>query len=110
MTSICSAGRSASAARNRRLPEIPSFSELGYRDMDIALWYGMVAPAGTPKAVIDRLNGELGKILGLPDIRNGFAAQGAEPAGGTPAQFDSFMRQEFVRWGAVVKRAGIRAE
>jgi tripartite-type tricarboxylate transporter receptor subunit TctC len=100
----------ASATRNRRLPDIPTFAELGYGDMDIALWYGMVAPAGTPKTIVDRLNGELGKILSLADIRAGFAAQGAEPAGGTSAQFAAFMRQEFLRWATVVKRAGIRAE
>jgi tripartite-type tricarboxylate transporter receptor subunit TctC len=100
----------ASAIRNRRLPDIPTFAELGYADMHIALWYGVLAPAGTPKTVVDRLNGELGKILALADIRTDFAAQGAEPVGGTPAQFAEFMRQESTRWGEVVKRAGIRAE
>jgi tripartite-type tricarboxylate transporter receptor subunit TctC len=100
----------ASITRNRRLPDIPTFAELGYPDMDIALWFGVVAPAGTPQPIIARLNGELNKILAMPDIRASFAAQGADPMGGTPAQFDAFMRQESARWGAVVRQAGVKAE
>src|SRR6266852_3804590 len=68
----------ASPERHRLLPDIPSFAELGLPKMDIALWYGIAAPAGTPAPIVQRLNAELVKILGLPDIRKSLADQGAD--------------------------------
>ncbi len=100
----------ASPQRHRLLPDVPSFAELGYPRMDIALWYGIVAPAATPQPIVQRLNAELVKILDLPDIRKNFADQGADIAGGTTAWFDTFMREESARWGAVVRQAGIKPE
>jgi len=103
---LAAAGRE----RHRLLPDVPSFAELGYDRMDIALWYGIVAPAATPPAVVQRLNGEFVKILHMPDIRKSLTDQGADVAGGTPADFDAFMRAERIQWGAVVKEAGIKPE
>jgi tripartite-type tricarboxylate transporter receptor subunit TctC len=100
----------ASPERHRLLPDVPSFAELGYPQMDIALWYGIVAPAGMPQPIVQRLNSELAKILDMPDIRKGLAEQGADIKGGTPAWFDGFMREESARWGAVIKEAGIKPE
>ncbi|HSV24783.1 MAG TPA: tripartite tricarboxylate transporter substrate binding protein [Xanthobacteraceae bacterium] len=100
----------ASRQRHRLLPQVPSFAELGYDRMDISLWYGVVAPAGTPQAIVQRLNAELAKILEMADVRKSFADQGADVEGGTPAAFDAFMREESARWGAVVKQAGIQPE
>lgn len=100
----------ASRRRHRLLPEIPSFAELGYDRMDISLWYGIVAPAATPAAIVQRLNAELGKVLDMADVRTSFADQGADIEGGTPASFDAFMREESARWGTVVKQAGIKPE
>jgi tripartite-type tricarboxylate transporter receptor subunit TctC len=100
----------ASRQRHRLLPEIPSFAELGYDRMDISLWYGVVAPAATPQAIVQRLNAELVKILDMADVRKSFLDQGADIAGGTPAEFDAFMREESARWGAVIKQAGIKPE
>ncbi len=100
----------ASRQRHRLLPEVPSFAELGYDRMDISLWYGIVAPAATPQAIVQRLNAELGRILDIADVRKSFADQGADIAGGTPAEFDAFMREESARWGAVIKQAGIKPE
>jgi tripartite-type tricarboxylate transporter receptor subunit TctC len=100
----------ASRQRHRLLPEIPSFAELGYERMDISLWYGVVAPAGTPQPIVQRLNAELVKILDMADVRKSLADQGADIAAGTPAAFDAFMREEQARWGVVVKQAGIRPE
>jgi tripartite-type tricarboxylate transporter receptor subunit TctC len=100
----------ASAQRHSLLPEIATFAELGYPRMDISLWYGIAASGGTPPAIVQRLNSELVKILELPDIRKSFADQGADPQGGTPADFAAFMRDEQARWGAVVKQAGIKPE
>jgi tripartite-type tricarboxylate transporter receptor subunit TctC len=78
--------------------------------MDISLWYGIVAPAATPTAVVQRLNGELVKILEGAEIRKSFMDQGADIAGGTPADFAAFMSEERRRWGVVVKEAGIKRE
>src|SRR5713101_6261234 len=100
----------ASPQRHRLLPEIPSFAELGYERMDISLWYGVVAPAGTPQPIVQRLTAEFVKILDMTDVRKSLADQGADIAGGTPAAFDAFMREETARWGAVIKQAGIRPE
>jgi tripartite-type tricarboxylate transporter receptor subunit TctC len=100
----------ASPERHRLLPDVPTFGELGFGGMDIALWYGVAAPAGTPPEIVRRLNAELAAILALPEIRESFAKQGAEPGGGTPQAFDAFMRQESARWRNVVRQAGIKVE
>ncbi len=100
----------ASPQRHRLLPDVPSFAELGYPGMDIALWYGVTAPGGTPAPIVQRLNAELIKILSTPDIRKSLTEQGADVQGGTPEEFVAFMRNESARWGTVVKRAGIKPE
>jgi tripartite-type tricarboxylate transporter receptor subunit TctC len=100
----------ASRQRHRLLPDVPTFAELGYGRMDISLWYGVVAPAATPQAIVRRLNAELVNILDMSDVRKSFAEQGADIEGGTSAAFDAFMREEQARWGAVVKQAGIKPE
>ena len=73
----------ASPQRHRLLPDVPSFAELGYPGMDIALWYGVVAPGGTPAPIVQRLNAELAKIVDMPDIRKSLTEQGADVQGGT---------------------------
>jgi tripartite-type tricarboxylate transporter receptor subunit TctC len=78
--------------------------------MDIALWYGIAAPGNTPRPVVQRLNGELVKILDMPDIRKTLTEQGAELKSGTPEDFAAFMRDEQARWGPVVQQAGIKPE
>jgi tripartite-type tricarboxylate transporter receptor subunit TctC len=100
----------ASPQRHRLLPDVPSFAELGYPGMDIALWYGVAAPGGTPAPIVQRLNAELIKILSTPDIRKSLTEQGADVQGGTPEEFVAFMRNESARWGTVVKRAGVKLE
>jgi tripartite-type tricarboxylate transporter receptor subunit TctC len=100
----------ASPERHHLLPAAATFAELGFPAMDIALWYGIVAPAQTPAPVVQRLNAELVKILDMPDIRQGLIDQGAEPQGGSPEDFARFMQAEQARWGPVVKQAGIKPE
>ena len=78
--------------------------------MDIALWYGVVAPGGTPAPVVQRLNTALAKILEMPDVRKSLTDQGADVQSGTPEDFDAFMRDESARWSTVVKQAGIKPE
>jgi tripartite-type tricarboxylate transporter receptor subunit TctC len=100
----------ASRERHRLLPDVPTFAELGYDHMEISLWYGIVTPATTPKAVVQRLNGELVKILAMADIRKNLTEQGADIGGGTPADFAAFMNEERSRWGVVVREAGLKPE
>lgn len=100
----------ASAQRNKLLPEIPTFAELGYKGMEVALWYGLVAPAGTPEPIVERLNAELQKVLALAEVKEAFAKQSVDAAPGSPAEFRDFMRSESERWGKVVKAAGIQPE
>src|SRR3954468_9084978 len=100
----------ASPERHRLLPDVPSFAELGFPKMDIALWYGIAAPGGTPAPIVQRLNAELVKILDMPDIRRILADQGADIKAGTPDDFGAFMRNESARWSEVVKQAGIKPE
>jgi tripartite-type tricarboxylate transporter receptor subunit TctC len=100
----------ASPQRHRLLPDVPSFAELGYPAMDIALWYGVVAPAGTPAPILQRLNAELAKIVEMPDVRKNLSEQGADLQGGSAEDFGAFMRNESARWSAVVKQAGINPE
>ena len=100
----------ASRERHRLLPDVPTFAEVGIDGMDISLWHGIVAPAATPTAMVQRLNGELVKILNMADIRKRLIDQGADVGGGTPADFAAFMKEERNRWSVVVKEAGIKPE
>jgi tripartite-type tricarboxylate transporter receptor subunit TctC len=100
----------ASAERNRLLPEVPTFGELGYPKVAVSLWYGLLAPAGTPKPVVEKLNREAARALTSPDVRDKLQAQGAEPMPGTPEAFASFMQEEMAKWAPVVKQAGVKLD
>jgi len=100
----------ASTQRNRLLPEVPTFAELGYPKVAVSLWYGLLAPAGTPRSVINKLNREIIKALESPDVRERLQAQGAEPMPGTPQAFASFMQEEMAKWAPVVKQAGVKLD
>ena len=73
-------------------------------------WNGIVAPAGMPRAMIDRLNAELNRALAEPGLQQKLAAIGAEPAGGTPEEFAKFIRSEYAKWGDVVRRSGAKMD
>jgi len=100
----------ASGQRNRLLPDVPTFAELGYPQVAVSLWYGMLAPAGTPRRVIDKLNGAVGQALAASDVVERLHAQGAEPMPGRPEAFADFMRAESAKWAPVVKQAGVKAD
>ena len=100
----------ASAERNRLLPEVPTFGELGYPKVAVSLWYGLLAPAGTPKPVVEKLNREAARALTSPEVRDKLQAQGAEPMPGTPEAFASFMQEEMAKWAPVVKQAGVKLD
>jgi tripartite-type tricarboxylate transporter receptor subunit TctC len=100
----------ASAERNRLLPEVPTFAELGYPKVAVSLWYGLLVPAATPKPIIERLNRETAKALASPEVRDKLLAQGAEPMPGTPEAFGAFMQEEMAKWAPVVKQAGVKLD
>jgi tripartite-type tricarboxylate transporter receptor subunit TctC len=100
----------ASEKRNRLVPEAPTFAELGLPRVSVSLWYGLLAPAGTPPAVIERLNRETVRILESAEVRDRLLAQGAEPMPGTPEAFAAFMQDEMAKWAPVVKQAGVKAD
>jgi tripartite-type tricarboxylate transporter receptor subunit TctC len=92
------------------LPDVPTIAEAGVPGYEVIQWYGIVAPANTPRDVIAKLHGEIANILKSPEVREKLAADGAEPVGSTPEQFAAFIREEIAKWGKVVKSAGIRIE
>jgi tripartite-type tricarboxylate transporter receptor subunit TctC len=100
----------ASEQRNRLLPEVPTFAELGYPKVAVSLWYGLLAPAATPGPVIAKLNSEVGRVLESGEVRERLLAQGAEPMPGTPEAFAAFMQAEMAKWAPVVKQAGVKLD
>ena len=100
----------ASAQRNRLLPEVPTFAELGHPKVAVSLWYGLLAPAGTPRPITERLNKEAIKALESSDIRDKLLAQGAEPMPTSPQGFASFMQDEMAKWAPVVRQAGVKLD
>jgi len=100
----------ASPRRHRLFPDVPTFAELGLPGMDIALWYGVAVPGGTPLPIVQRLNAELARILQMPDVRKTLSEQGADPQGGSAEEFAAFMRNESARWREVVTQAGIKPD
>jgi tripartite-type tricarboxylate transporter receptor subunit TctC len=99
-----------SAKRSAIAPDLPTIAESGVRGFESGTWYGFLAPVGTPRTVITKLNGEIVRIVQLADVREKLAAQGAEPLTGTPEHAGAFVRSEIARWAKVVKAAGIRLE
>jgi tripartite-type tricarboxylate transporter receptor subunit TctC len=95
--------------RSQAMPELPTIAESGVKGYDASTWYGLLAPAGTPKAIVDRLHGDTVKILAGP-TRQRLEAQGFEPDGGTPAAFAAYIQSEIIKWAKVIKDAGIPAE
>jgi tripartite-type tricarboxylate transporter receptor subunit TctC len=100
----------ASPQRNRLLPDVPTFAELGHPKVAVSLWYGLLAPVGTPRPAIEKLNREAVKVLESPEVRERLQAQGAEPMPGTPEAFASFMQEEMAKWAPVVKQAGVKLD
>src|SRR6266568_3586350 len=99
-----------SAARVPALPEVPTISEAGVPGYEATNWWGIVAPAGTPRPVIERLHKELSVILASAETKKRFESEGGEAAQMTPEEFGRFIGSEILKWAKVVKEAGIRAE
>ncbi len=99
-----------SAERSQAFSEVPTLKELGLADLEVETWYGVFAPAGTPQAVIARVNAEMNALLKHSEIRELLAKQGMAPAGGTPERFGELVKKELARWSRVVAAAGIKAD
>ncbi len=96
--------------RAAALPDVPTLAEVGYPNFEATAWFGLLAPAGTPSPIVDRLNKELVAILKSPDIKERLAGMGATAVGDKPEEFGRFMAEEINKWGPVVKRANIELE
>jgi tripartite-type tricarboxylate transporter receptor subunit TctC len=97
-----------SPARVSAYPDVPTMKESGLAKVDGTVWYGLQAPAGTPKAIITKLNTESNKVLALQDVKDRLLAVSIETAGGTPEEFTKFIRTELDKWGPVIKAAGVK--
>ena len=96
--------------RSPLAPELPTVAEAGLAGFEVKSWNGVVVPAGTPKDVIARLNGEIVRILRQPDLREKFLLQGIELVPTTPEEFGAFIRQDIAKWAKVIQVSGARAE
>lgn len=100
----------ANPKRLAQLPDVPTFAEAGVSGMEAGLWYGMLAPKGTPRVVIERLNATINKALQQADVRERFAASSVEIVGGTPKECGRYIASEIKRWGEVARAANIHID
>jgi tripartite-type tricarboxylate transporter receptor subunit TctC len=100
----------ASEKRNPLLPNVPTFAEASVSGMEVGLWYGIVAPKRTPRAVLERLNAEVNRALQAPDLRERFETMSVETVGGSRDAFSRYIETELKRWGEVVRAADIKVE
>jgi len=98
------------ASRLSALPQVPTFTEAGLPGFDVSAWYGVVAPRGTPKAIINKLSAEIAKILAMPDIKEKIAAQGMDTFISTPEQFAPMMKEDMAKYAKIIKEANIRTD
>jgi tripartite-type tricarboxylate transporter receptor subunit TctC len=96
--------------RSNLLPNVPTFAESGVRGMDVGLWFGLLAPAATPREIVTRLNAEVARLADAPDYRAQLEKLGFEPVAGSPEKFSAFMKTEIDIWGKVIKAAGVKAD
>ena len=96
--------------RAAALPDVPTVAELGYPDFEVDAWYGVLAPRGTPTAIVNRLSSEIAKAVATPKIRETFLLLGIEPVGSTPEQFTAHLQKEIERWTPVIQRAGLKVD
>lgn len=95
------------AKRMSLFPDVPTLAESGMPGFEVGAWQGVMVPAGTPPAVVERLNAEIVKALKSPDVRERLALQGAEPLGSTPQEYGAYVKKELARWAGVVKATGV---
>ena len=96
--------------RTPAAPGIPTVAESGIPGFAVTSWFGVAAPAKTPRPIVDRLNGEIVRALATPELRERMEGMGADPVGNTPEQYTRFVENEIAKWGKVIKYAGIKGE
>jgi tripartite-type tricarboxylate transporter receptor subunit TctC len=99
-----------SLKRSSLMPEVPTIAEQGYPGFNINYWLGLIGPANLPPAVVAKINQDVNAALKSPEVRDQFLAQGAEPAGGTPQEFDALIKREITEWIAMVKKANLKPQ
>ena len=99
-----------SGKRSTVAPDLPTISESGLSGFEVINWYGVLAPAGTPKAIITKLNAEIVNIMGMSDVKSRLSAVGIETLGSTPEEFAAFIKNETAKWAKVVKASGARLD
>ena len=100
----------SSAQRSRSMPEVPTIAEKGFPGFEAGSWFGFFAPKGTPEAVIGALNKAVNDVIAMPAIEQQMIREGADPVGGSPAQFAQFVQREHEKWKVIVMASGARAE
>jgi len=100
----------ASLNRSSQLPDVPTLDEQGLKGYDVVSWVGIVAPAGTSPTIVNRLHGDISKIMASADMRQRLASIGAEPAAMGPSEFRAYLKADLARWGPVIKQVGIKPE
>jgi tripartite-type tricarboxylate transporter receptor subunit TctC len=96
----------SAATRSKVLPDVPTIAEAGVPGFEAVIWLGLMAPAGTPKPIVDKLNAAVNQVLARPEIAAAWERQGANPMRMTPAEFDAFLRRDIEKWAQVAKFAG----
>ena len=99
-----------SAKRSAGAPELPSFAELGFPEVDLVVWYGVLYPARTPQEIVNRMSSEVHKAVQAPDVKAKLVPQGVESVGTTPAEFAKFMQSEIQRYGKIIKDSGAKPD
>ena len=100
----------AGLARSSAAPDLPTIAESGLPGFEVIGWWGLLAPAKTPRSAVDLLNRELRAALDLPDVRRTLLDQGMDPAGGTPEQFGALIRADMDKWGEIGRRLGVKLD
>jgi tripartite-type tricarboxylate transporter receptor subunit TctC len=100
----------STAKRSSALPDLPTIAEAGVQGYEAGAWFGLLAPAGTPKAIVAQLSAESARILKLPDISKRISELGAEPVGSTPEQFAELIKTEIAKWAKVIKDANVELQ
>jgi tripartite-type tricarboxylate transporter receptor subunit TctC len=100
----------STAQRVQAFPDVPTASESGLKGYDVVLWHGLIAPKNLPRPILDRVNGELNKILKSQDMQDKLASDGVSPAGGTPEQFGELIKRDIETWRRVVQKAGVKVQ
>jgi tripartite-type tricarboxylate transporter receptor subunit TctC len=96
--------------RSAALPDVPTVAEAGLRDFEVTTWYGILAPAGTPRPVVVRLNAEIVRIMHAPEMKERLAPMATDPVTSTPEEFAGYIKREIAKWGDVVRKAGLKAD